>query len=127
MRAGKLDRRRFYGETRDPASATVVELSKAERLELAPFKLAPLPSDRSITVIVQAPAGDVAAATKLLLTGATREPVEHRGTPVTIRLPFGAAYLIEAAPPEGHRIARRAVRIERDDTDRTIEFRVERQ
>lgn len=127
VRAGKLDRRRFYGETRDPASATVLKLGKAQKIELAPFKLAPLPSDRSITVIVQAPAGEVAAATKLFLTGATRQPLEHRGAPVTLRLPFGAAYVIEAVPPDGHRIAQRAVRIERDDTDRTIEFRVERQ
>lgn len=126
VRAGKLDRRRFYSETRDLTSATVVELGKAQRLELAPFKLAPLPSDRTITVVVQAPAGDVAAATKLFLTGATREALQHGGDPVTLRLAFGAGYVIEAAPLQGYRIAQGAVRIDRDDTDRAIAFRVER-
>lgn len=127
VRPGKLDRRRFYRETRDPASATVIELDKAERLELAPFKLALLPADRTITIVVRAPDRDTAAATNVIVTGATRELVDHRGEPVTLQLPFGAAYLIEATPPEGYKIQERAVRIERDDMDRTIDFRVERQ
>jgi hypothetical protein len=125
LRAGKLDRRRFYGETRDPATATVVELARAQRIELKPFKLAPVPRDRSFTVVVRAPSGDVAAATKLFLSAATREPIEHHGKPVTLRLAFGAAYTIEATPPAGHRIVQRVVRVERDDSDRTIEFHVE--
>ena len=80
-----------------------------------------------ITIVVHAPDKDTASATTVVMTGATRERVDHRGEPVTLRLPFGAPYLVEATPPEGYRIQERAVRIERDDTDRTIEFRVERQ
>jgi hypothetical protein len=126
-RPGKLDRRRFYGETANPATATVVELGVAERRKLPPFTMAPLPADRAITIVVTAATPEAAAATRLFLTGATREPVAPGGTPITIRLPFGAAYSLEAAAPPGFVVVPRSqVRIDRDDTDRTIEFRVER-
>ena len=126
VRNGKLNRRRFYGGTGDAASATIVQVGKAERVALAPFKLTPLPAERTITVSVRAPTDEVAAATKLFLTGATREPLEHRGMPVTLRLPFGASYFIQALPPEGYRITQGDGRIERDDADRAIDFVVER-
>lgn len=127
LRAGKLGRRRFYSDALDPASATLVEVGKAQQLELAPFKLTPLPSDRAITITVQAPTDDIAVATKLFVSGATREPLDHHATSVIVRLPFGANFMIQAVPPDGYRIAQPAVvRIDREDVDRAIEFRVER-
>jgi hypothetical protein len=127
LRSGTLNRRRFYGESLDPATATVVEIETAERRVLPPFRLPPLPSDRLMTIVVQAPTNEVARATALFLTGAAREPVAQTGDPVPLRLPFGASYLIEAVPPPGYRIIEPAnVRIQPDDTDKTIEFRVEK-
>lgn len=128
VRPGKLDRRRFYGETQDPGRATIIELGMAERHEISPFKLVPLPVERTITISLQAALDEVAADTKLFMTGASRELVQHRDGSVTIRLPFGAAYVLEAVAPDGYRVAgARFVRIDRDDTDRTVEFRVEKQ
>ena len=127
IRAGKLDRRRFYPNARDVDTATVVNLGSAESLELAAFKLAPLPADRVVTVLVQAPSVEVAKATGLFITGARREPVVHDGTPLELRLPYGAAFLIQVEAPNGFRIVGpSAVRLDREDTDRTIEFRVQR-
>jgi hypothetical protein len=127
LRSGTLNRRRFYGESLDPATATVVQIEAAERRALPPFRLPPLPTDRLITIVVQAPTNEVARATTLFVTGATREPVAQTGDPLPLRLPFGASYLIEAVPPPGYRIIQSAgVRIQSDDTDKTIEFRVEK-
>ena len=127
IREGKLDRRRFYPNARDIDSATVVNLGSAERLELAAFKLAPLPADRVVTILVQAPSADVAKATALFITGARREPVVHDGAPLELRLAYGAAFVIQAEAPSGFRIVGpSAVRLDRDDTDRTIEFRIQR-
>ena len=57
----------------------------------------------------------------------TREPVAQSGDTLRFRLPFGASYLIEAVPPAGYRIIQPwAVRIGSDDTDKTIEFRMEK-
>jgi hypothetical protein len=126
VRAGKISRRRFYGGTGDAASATIVDVGKAARVALAPFRLTPLPVERTITASVRAPTDDVAAATELFLIGATREPLEHGGMLVTLRLPFGASYFIQALPPEGYRITQGDGRIERDDADRAIDFVVER-
>ncbi len=124
---GTLNRRTFFGETQDPAAATVVDLGMAEQRELPPFKLIALPSERSMTIVLRAPGPEVAAATQLFVTGAARKLVDHSSDPLTLRLPFGAAYLVEAVAPAGYRVERRFVRIGRDDTDRTIEFRIERQ
>jgi hypothetical protein len=127
VRPGKLDRRRFYGGTRDPGGATIVELGMAERREIPPFKLAPLPVDRAVTIILHAPLEAVATDTEIFITGASREQVQHREGRVTLRLPFGAAYVLEAVAPDGYRVTGgRFVRIDRDDTDRTVEFRVEK-
>ena len=128
VRPGKLDRRRFYGGTQDPGRATIVELGMAERREISPFKLIPLPVERTITIILQAALVEVAIDTKLFMTGASREQLQHGKGPIALRLPFGAAYVLEAVAPDGYRVAGpRFVRIDRDDTDRTIEFRVEKQ
>jgi hypothetical protein len=111
----------------DPAAATVVKLKTDEQRQLPPFRLPPLPTDRLITVVVQAPTHDVARETTIFLTGAKREPVAHTGDPLPLRLPFGASYLIEAVAPKGYRIIQPpSMRIMPDDTDKTIEFRVER-
>jgi hypothetical protein len=127
LRPGMLNRRRFYGESLDPATATVVELKAAERRALPPFRLPPLPADRLITIVVQAPTDEVRRTTTLFLTGATREPLAHTGDLLPLRLPFGASYFIEAVPPPGYRIIEPAgVRIQPDETDKTIEFRIEK-
>jgi hypothetical protein len=124
---GKLNRRRFYPNTAAVDAATVVTLGAAQALQLPAFTLAQLPSDRVITVVVYAPSADVAGATGLFLTGSRREPLAYRGAPLALRLPFGAQFVIEATAPSGYKIGRPSiVRIERDDTDRTIEFRVEK-
>jgi hypothetical protein len=126
-RPGTLNRRRFYGESLDPATATIVKLGTAERLQLPPIRLPPLPTDRLITVVVQAPTNDVARETMIFLTGAKREPLTHTGDPLPLRLPFGASYLIEAVAPKGYRMIQPpGMRIMPDDTDKTIEFRVEK-
>jgi hypothetical protein len=128
VRSGQLDRRRFYTQARDPAAATVVNLRIAERVQLSPFTLAPLPVERTVTIVVSAPARDVARTTRLFLTGATREPLSYDGSPLKLQLPFGAAYLLAAEAPAGYQVAQpRMVQIDRYSTDRTIEFRVDRQ
>ncbi len=127
VRSGKLNRRRFHPNTLDVDTATVVTLGAAEHLELPAFRLAPLPPDRVITIVVHAPSIDVAGATRLFLTGAQRERLAPRDAPLPLKLPFGAQYLIEATPPSGYRIVQPSiVQIDRDDTDRTVEFRVEK-
>jgi len=127
LRPGKLNRRRFYANAVDADTATVVTLGAAQQLQLPTFRLAPLPSDRVITIVVNAPSPDVAEATGLFLTGSQREPITHRGTPLSLRLPFGAQFVIEATAPGGYKMIRPSiVRIDRDDTDRTVEFRVEK-
>ena len=126
MRPGKLHRRRFFDQTRDPVAAAIVQVGTAERRQLSPFRLAPLPADRTITVVVHAPDDEIARNVKLFLTGAMREPIEQTGLPLVLRLPFGAAYVLEATPPAGFKIVDRAIRIDRDDEDRVVEFRVER-
>jgi hypothetical protein len=126
-RPGALNKRRFYGESLDPAAATVVKLKTAERRRLPPFRLLPLPADRLITVVVYAPTNDVARETTIFLTGARREPVAHTGDPLSLRLPFGASYLVEAVAPKGYRVIQPPdMRIAPDDMDKTIEFRVEK-
>lgn len=103
-----------------------MKLGTAERLQLPPIRLPPLPTERPITVVVQAPTNDVARETTIFLTGATREPVAHTGDPLPLRLPFGASSLIEAVAPTGYRIIQPlGMRIMPDDTDKTLEFRVE--
>lgn len=127
LRAGTLNRRRFYGGSLDPNAATVVVLEAGERRQLPPFRLPPLPADRLIAIVVHAPTDDAARGTWLFLTGAIQEPLAHTGAPLSLRLPFGASYLIEAVPPSGFRIIPEgSVRIASDDTDKTIEFRVEK-
>jgi hypothetical protein len=126
LRPGVLNRRRFYGDSLDPATATVVQVEAAERRQLPPFRLPPLPADRLITIVVHAPTSEVARETTLFLTSATREPIAQIGNPLTLRLPFGASYSIEAVPPTGSRIIQSTVRIASDDTDKTIEFTVEK-
>jgi hypothetical protein len=127
LRPGKLNRRRFYPNALDADTATVVALGAAQHLQLPTFRLAPLPSDRVITIVVHAPSPDLAGATGLFLTGSQREPITHRGTPLSLRLPFGAQFVIEATAPTGYKMIRPStVRIDRDDTDRTVEFRVEK-
>jgi hypothetical protein len=126
IRPGKLNRRRFYPNAVDVDTATVVTLGLAQHLALPAFRLAPLPSDRVITVVVHAPSADVARATGLFLTGAQREPIVHRGTPLALQLPFGAQFVIEATAPRGYKVTRPSmVRIDREDADRTIEFWVD--
>jgi hypothetical protein len=127
IRPGKLNRRRFYTNARDVDTATIVTLGAAQRLDLPAFRLAPLPSDRVITIVVHAPSADIADATGLFLTGSQREPIARGGTPLTLRLPFGALFRIEAVAPGGYKVSPPSiVRIDRDDTDRTVEFRVEK-
>ena len=138
LRAGTLNRRRYYtGRSATPtstatstaasASATVIELTTGERRQLPPFRLSPLPANRLITIAVQAPTNDVARETAIFLTGATREPVARSNDPLSLRLPFGASYVIEAVAPKGYRIIQPAgVRIAPEETGKTIAFRVER-
>jgi hypothetical protein len=127
VRPGQLDRRRFYTETRDPAAATVVTLESGERLQLSPFRLAPLPADRTVTIVVTAPTPDVARKMRLFLAGATREPLSYNGSPLELKLSFGAAYSLAAEAPEGYQVAQpQVIRIDRYSTDLTIEFRVDR-
>jgi hypothetical protein len=127
LRAGTLNRRRFYGGSVDPNTATVVALEAGERRQLPPFQLPALPADRVITIVVQAPTDDIARGTWLFLTGAILEPLAHTRAPLSLRLPFGASYLIEAVPPSGYRITHEGrVRIAPNDTDKTIEIRVEK-
>lgn len=127
LRAGTLNKRRFYGGSLDPNAATVVALEAGERRRLPSFRLPPLPADRLITIAVRAPTDDVARGTWLFLTGGIKEPLARTGAPLSFRLPFGASYLIEAVPPSGYRIVQGgSVRIAPDDTDKTIEFRVEK-
>ena len=124
---GKLNRRRFYPDAAAVDAASVVTLGAAQVLQLPTFRLAQLPSDRVVTVVVHAPSADVAGATRLFVTGSRREPLAYRGTPLALRLPFGAQFVIEATAPSGYKMRRPSiVRIERDDTDRTVEFRVEK-
>jgi len=124
---GKLNRRRFYPDAAAVDAASVVTLGAAQVLQLPTFRLAQLPSDRVVTVVVHAPSADVAGATRLFVTGSRREPLAYRGTPLALRLPFGAQFVIEATAPSGYKMSRPSiVRIERDDTDRTVEFRVEK-
>jgi hypothetical protein len=127
LRAGTLNRRRFYGESLDPATATVIELDAAERRTLPPFRLPALPADRLITIVVQAPTNEAARATTLFLKRGTREPLAHTGDPLPLRLPFGTSYVIEAVPPPGYRVIQPAgIQIQSDDTEKIIEFRVEK-
>ena len=127
VRPGQLDRRRFYTKATDTSAATIVTLGVAERLELPPFTLPPLPVARTITIVVTAPSPEVARSTRLFLTGATREPLSHDGSPFTLTLPFGAAYLVTAEAPVNYQVAKPlAIQIDRSSTDRTIEFRVTR-
>jgi hypothetical protein len=127
IRPGKVNRRRFYTNSVDVETATVVVLGAAQHLQLPAFRLAPLPSDRVIIVIVHASSVDVAQATGVFLTGAQREPIANSGTPFELRLPFGAFFLIEVVAPSGYKIIQPSmVRIDRDDTDRTVEFWVEK-
>jgi hypothetical protein len=130
-RPGRRDHRRFLGARSDPSKPVVLELGRAEQRDVGALQLAPLPSEREITVVISAPSPQIAAQTHLFLIGATRQPVQLTGTSVTMRLPFGAAFLLEAVAPPGYMIVGAKqlarVRVERDETDRTIEFRVERQ
>jgi hypothetical protein len=127
IRPGKLNRRRFYPNAVDVDTATVVTLGAAQQLQLPAFRLPPLPSDRVITVVVHAPTVDVAAATGLFLTGSRREPLAHLGGPLSLKLAFGAQFVIEATAPSGYRMIQPSiVRIDRDDTDRTVEFQIEK-
>ena len=86
-RPGQLDRRRFHTQARSPDAATIVELQPGEHVQLTPFTLAPLPLERTITIVVTAPSLDVARSTRLFLTGATQEPLVHDGSPLVLRLP----------------------------------------
>jgi hypothetical protein len=127
IRPGKLNRRRFYASTGEVEAATVIRLGAAQDLQLPAFRLTPLPSERVITIVVHAPSVDVAAATGLFLTGSQREPIAHGDGPLVLRLPFGALFVIEATAPSGYKVIQPLIaRIDRDDTDRTVEFRVER-
>src|SRR5215471_14248071 len=103
IRPGKLNRRRFYPNSISIDLATVVTLGAGQHLQLPAFRLAPLPSDRVITVVVHAPSDEVASAAGLFLTGAQREPVAHGITPLPLTLPFGARYLIEVTAPVGYK------------------------
>jgi len=124
---GQLDRRRFYVQPGDPAAATLVNVGTAERVQLPPFALAPLPVERTITVIVTAPDPEVARRTRLFLSGATRQALSYNGSPLALPLPFGAAYVLAAEAPAGYDVAQPSViRIDRYATERTIEFRVTR-
>lgn len=126
-RPGKQDRRRYFNSTNDPAAATVLEIGAAEHRDLGAFNLAALPADRVVTVVVSAPNGQLPGNVALFLTGATRESIDQTISPITLRLPFGASYILEAVPPRGYRITPpQQVKIDRDDADRTIEFRAER-
>jgi hypothetical protein len=101
-------------------------MGAAQHLQLLAFRLAPLPSVRVITVIVHAPSVEVASATALFLTGSQHEPIGHGSTPLSLPLPFGALFIIEATAPSGYKtIQPSIVRIDRDDTDRVVEFRIE--
>ncbi len=127
VRPGKLNKRRFYPSSGSIETAADVTLGAAEHLQLPAFRLAALPSGRVITVVVHAPGVEIADATRLFLTGATREPIDRRGRPITLTLPFGAQFVIEATAPDGYKaIQPSKILIERDDTDRIVEFRIER-
>jgi hypothetical protein len=127
VRPGTLNRRRFFTDTLDPAAATVVTLAAAEHRQLPPFRLPPLPADRIITVVIEAPTPEMARVVTLFLTGATRERLEYTGQPLMLHLPLGASYLLDATTSPGYSLAQpRTVQISRDETDRTIVFRLEK-
>ena len=62
---------------------------RGEHLTVPEFRLAPLPQERAVTVIVRAPTAEVASRTRLFVTGATKQPIEHGGR-AELRLPYGA-------------------------------------
>jgi hypothetical protein len=127
VREGKLNRRRFYPNAASLDAAADVNLDAAEHVVLPAFRLAPLPSTRVITVVLRTPSLETADATELFLTGSTREPISHRGASIIVTLPFGAQFTIEARVPTGYTVMQPSImRIDRDDLDRLVEFRIER-
>ena len=127
-----LDRRRYHPGVRQLESATAIALNRGQRLQIEPFRLPALPEERTITVTLRAPTADVAAGTRVFLTGATKQRLDMTSGSISLRLPFNAAYVLSVEPPQGflRDYARssdpyrrnREHEISRDDTDRTIEI-----
>lgn len=122
--SGQLDRRRFYERTTTAHAANEIVLGRGEHLTVPEFRLAPLPQERAVTVIVRAPTAEVASRTRLFVTGATKQPIEHGGR-AELRLPYGAEFVIEANAPDGYRVSSpSSIWVRRDDAGRVLEFSI---
>ena len=122
--SGQLDRRRFYERTATAQAANEIVLGRGEHLTVSEFRLVPLPQERVVTVIIRAPTGEVASRTRLFMTGATKQQVEHGGR-AELRLPYGAEFVIQANAPDGYRVSSpTSIWVRRDDADRVIEFSI---
>jgi len=127
-----LDRRRYHPGVRQRAAAMVIRLGRGERVQLSPFRLPPLPTERTVRVVLSAPSPDIAAETRVFLAGATKQLLTLVDGSVHLRLPFGAAYRLFVEPPQGFTAQvrqsqdqyrrGRELEIQRDDMDRTIEI-----
>ena len=130
-----LDRRRYHPGVRQRSAATVVPLNRGERIELKPFRLPPLPTERTMTILLRAPSPEVVAASSIFLVGATKQLLDLADGSTVLRLPYGAEYQVDVRPPQGHRVEfqrsddpyrkGREGFIDSDDTDRTIEVRIQ--
>ena len=105
-------------------AANEIVLGRGEHLTVPEFRLAPLPQERAVTVIVRAPTAEVASRTRLFVTGATKQPIEHGGR-AELRLPYGAEFVIEANAPDGYRVSSpSSIWVRRDDAGRVLEFSI---
>jgi len=126
----KLDRRRYYPGVRDPAAAETVHLDAGTHAQLQDFRLPPLPTERTIQIVVIDPDGNLVPGATVTLYGARPEDHVTPDGRISFTLPYGAQFAVGARmelTKEGKvAFARSGLfeTIDRDDDDGTIELRL---
>jgi hypothetical protein len=126
----KLDRRRYYPGVRSLPDARTVHLDAGSHVTLDPFRLPPLPTERTIHVVVLDSDGNLQPGATVTLFGARREEHVTPDGRISFTLPYGSQFDVSARMQvtKGGRyvVAQSGFSeiINRDDGDRTIELRL---
>lgn len=126
----KLDRRRYYPGVRDRAAARTVQLNAGTHVQLQDFRLPPLPTERTIQIVVLDSDGKLVPGATVTLYGARPEDHVTPDGKLTFTLPYGAHFNVGARmriTKDGKVVvtaSRGYTTIDRDDGDGTIELRL---
>jgi hypothetical protein len=125
-----LDRRRYYPGVRSLLDARTVRLDAGSHVTLDPFRLPPLPTERTIQVVVLDPDGNRVPGATVTLFGARAENHVTPDGRISFTLPYGAQFDVSARTQmmkDGRLVFAQSgfsIIINRDDGDRTIELRL---